>query len=209
MEEGRDVGGIIGNANNNTTIASCYNSGVVEGKGSSLGGIAGSTGGIIEKCCNKGTVRQKAGLGNLGGIAGDTKQTTDIKVINNYNTGRIIEEVNNSAGVGGIVGWIFATGATGEIIHNYSAGEIEVTGTNPQSIGGVIGKTATNFTIDNNYYELNKSNVTLNNVGTGLQQSDMKIQQFVDQLNGSQTDYPWQIDTGNKNDGYPILNWQQ
>lgn len=202
-------GGIVGWLSTNMHCTSCYNTGTITGTGKIIGGIAGGTGGTIEKCYNKGTIIQKSVNNNVGGIVGHiSPNMTNVKVINNYNRGKIIEEANDSNGIGGIIGNISNTGTSGEIKNNYNVGEIEVTGTNPQSIGGVFGNTSTNFTIDNNYYELNKSNVTLNNVGTGLQQSDMKIQQFVDQLNGGQTDLPWQLDTG-INDGYPILNWQQ
>lgn len=203
---GNCVGGVAGAAQGN--IEKCINSGTIEGNGNYVGGVAGTLGGTAEKCINTGEVKHSTAGEGLGGIIGETITNCEVKILNCYNTGKLVEKASNVTGAGGIIGYISTTGASGEISHNYNIGEIEVTGTNVTNVGGAVGRYATTtFTIENNYYELNKSNVTLNDIGTGLEQSGMTTQQLVDLLNASQTDTPWQLDTG-INNGYPILKWQ-
>ncbi len=197
------VGGIVGNASINSTISECTNSGAVTGSGDCVGGVAGVILGTIEKCVNNGIVKQKGGE-NLGGVVGATGTDCTAKILNCYNIGKIIEESSNVRGVGGIVGWISKTNAKGEVKYNYSIGEIQITGTNVTDIGGAVGHYATTtFEINNNYYELNKSNVTLNNIGEGMSAEDMKKQSFVDLLNAEQSPLVWEL--GTSNNGYPTL----
>lgn len=204
----RDVAGIAGFTGTNTTISKCSNSGTITADGDYIGGIEGFTSGIIEKCFNSGTVKQTGGTGGIGGIAGETPMNDTVQIQNCYNIGKVIEEGNNTNGVGGIVGYISTTGASGQISHNYSIGEIEIKGNNVTNVGGVIGRyAATTFEINNNYYELNKSNATLNELGEGKKAEVMKTQTFVDLLNLNQKEIVWEL--GTTNYGYPTLKKEE
>ena len=199
---GNGVGGISGSSTG--TTEKCSNSGKVTGNGSYVGGISGFSSGATERCSNSGTIKQTGGKGGLGGVVGETGMYCTANILNCYNTGKVVEEANSTSGVGGIVGYISATGASGKISHNYSIGEIEIKGTGVTLVGGAIGRyTNNNFEINNNYYELNKSSVTLNNLGEGLLESQMKTQSFVDLLNGEQNPLVWEL--GVSNNGYPTL----
>ena len=127
------------------------------------------------------------------------------KILNSYNVGKVIEEGNNTKGVGGVVGWVSATGTSGEISHNYSIGKIEINGTNVTDVGGAIGHyQTTTFEINHNYYEQGKANVTLNTLGEALSGSNMKLQSFVNMLNEGLESALWEIVSG-QNNGYPVL----
>ncbi len=104
------VGGIVGYAYN-TTILNCGNNGGISGSEDCIGGIIGAleVGNIIG-CYNKGKI---IGAANVGGICGDTmveitKNKNGKCVIQySYNAGTIeLKEVNSSASVGGIVGYL-------------------------------------------------------------------------------------------------------
>ena len=201
---GDRVGGIAGTANSNSLISQCTNTGAVTGSAGDVGGIAGLIGGTVEKSVNSGIVKQKGGTESLGGVVGEIGINCTAKILNCYNTGKIIEEGNNISGVGGIIGWVSTTNTQGEISHNYSIGQIEIKGSNVTNVGGAIGRYATTtFEINNNYYELNKSNVTLNELGEGKTAIDMKTQTFVDLLNLNQDAIVWEL--GSSNNGYPTL----
>ena len=228
---GYDTGGVCGQASTSTMVTQCNNSGTVAGKGCHVGGISGSSsgatercsnsgnvtgndsmvGGIVgidfgtlQKCANSGTIKKTGGKEGLGGVVGETGMNCTANILNCYNTGKVVEEANSTRGVGGIVGYISETEASGKISHNYSIGEIEIKGTGVTLVGGAIGRyTNNNFEINNNYYELNKSSVTLNNLGEGLLESQMKTQSFVDLLNGEQNPLVWEL--GVSNNGYPTL----
>lgn len=112
-------GGIIGSADtddNNlifTTIANCYNKGIITGtqKGR-VGGIAARSSGniLMEYCYNLGRIDNLSNNnGNIGGIVGINRLpdnvTSDIKAVINYcyNTSDVISKVSVSA-IGGLVG---------------------------------------------------------------------------------------------------------
>ena len=126
--------------------------------------------------------------------------------MNCYNVGIVTGEANNISGVGGIVGFVSVTETSGEISHNYSSGNIQINATNVTNVRGAIGRYASsNFTINHNYYETGKSNVTLvdNASNEGKSASDMKTQAFVNLLNEGQETAVWEIN--GSNNGYPVL----
>ena len=198
-----EVGGIIGWTRG--TIIQCTNKGNVEGKTGNIGGVCGVLSGTLEKSVNAGNVTHKVGSGeNLGGIVGGTSTNATIRIVNCYNTGKITEENNNTTGTGGIVGWISASGGSGQISNNYSIGTIDIKGSGCAGVGGVIGRHGGDaFTTKYNYYETGKANVTLNTYAQGLTADEMKTQNFVDQLNSEQNPAVWEL--GASNNGYPTL----
>lgn len=168
------VGGVVGQASDNTSVLSCSNTGKIVGNAISSneftqgGGVVGcaqnST--TIADCYNTGTILGNAGA--IGGIVGLGGETTTI--INCYNTGMV---TGNKRGIGGVAGIInsystisnsYNTGiVTGEtetggvvgiayqssIIENcYNIGAI--TG-NAEMVGGIAGYSATSSIINNCY----------------------------------------------------------
>lgn len=100
MEDIRYLGGIVGYADNNSTVANCYNSAEViitrpadtDYAGGIAGGVNAST---VKNCFNEGSV---TGISNAGGIAGNLDNGSAI--VDCFNSGKI--EAYNK---GGIVGW--------------------------------------------------------------------------------------------------------
>lgn len=201
--QGERIGGIVGDAKSNSITTKCHNLGNVTGNGNYVGGIAGMAASTIEKCINSGKITQKVGE-SLGGIVGKTLNNGATKILNCYNIGKITEESSNTNGVGGIIGAITTDNTDREFKYNYNIGEIQIKGTNVTNVGGIIGDCDTQLSyISNNYYELNKSNVTLNNIGEGMSAENMKKQSFVDLLNAEQSPLVWEL--GTSNNGYPTL----
>ena len=191
------TGGVTGNGSTSSIVTSCSNTGAVTGT-SSTGGVVGILFGTVEQCYNTGTVTQNAGKGDFGGVVGQIGTNCVAKIQNCYNTGKLIEQASNINGVGGVIGWVSDTGTTGQINNNYSIGEIDIQGRFNTSA----------ITMSNNYYELGKSNVTLNSLGEGREQANMKTTAFINLLNTNQNPTVWQSDTTSINNGYPILKWQ-
>ena len=203
IDEGYRVGGIVGDSNTGSKVELCINSGLVYGH-EDVGGIVGVLFGTTDKCYNTGTIIS-IGKKQVGGIVGVTGTNCTVYISNCYNTGTIVVTHDSEVSlVGGIVGDISATGASGNVSNNYSCGSIEITGTSVSKIGGVIGSNSSSqVEIRNNYYEKNKSNVTLNSIGEGKTAEEMKTQSFVNLLNTDQTPAVWEIN--GENNGYPVL----
>ncbi|GHV75885.1 hypothetical protein AGMMS49942_07060 [Spirochaetia bacterium] len=122
VKGGGNVGGIAGT--NEGAIFACYNTGVVNGTGNNVGGVAGSVsaGGSIIACYNEAAV---TGDGDdVGGLAGIIDGTMTAC----YNTGALKV---NGAYVGGVAGYNNSTNITA----CYNAGAM--TGTNKR---GVVGR---------------------------------------------------------------------
>ena len=89
----------------------------------------------------------------------------------------------------------------------YNIGEID--GTVLGEIAGQALSPITNCyflgTASDNAVGNNPENVSID--VTAKTEAEMKTQGFVDLLNAGQTTEPWKRDS-NKNNGYPILNWQ-
>ena len=157
------VGGIVGSAQN-TTIADCVNTGVVEAKGSNnfssvAAGIVGSLykNMTVKNCYNTGEINvtgDKLRAGTAGGIAGS--DFSDGSTISDcYNLGAVTVSYTGSrsdyaAEVGGIMGYISTSATT--VSNCYSVGALKsTTGTGTSYIGGVVGKTS-NRVVANCYY---------------------------------------------------------
>ena len=181
MIEGEDfVGGIVGYSQAQTENS--YNIGKVTGK-NHVAGLMGVnyTMGDITKSYNVGTV---TGESNVGGIAG----TNNATISNCYNTGKISVSKYRAGGISG------QNGTDSFIYTSYNVGKIE----GQKNIGGICGG---DFgTITNTYY-LNSS-VNIENSEQSKTEEEMKTN-VVQNLGEEFTN-----DSNNKNNGYPILNWQ-
>ncbi|GHV64680.1 hypothetical protein FACS1894199_03520 [Bacteroidia bacterium] len=120
VKGGGNVGGIAGT--NEGTIFACFNTGVVTGTGSNVGGVAGSVSasGSIIACYNEAAVTGDGN--NVGGLAGIIDGTMTAC----YNTGAV--KVNGNC-AGGVAGY---NGGTTNACYNVGA----ITGTNKR---GVVG----------------------------------------------------------------------
>lgn len=156
------VGGIVGSAED-TTIAGCVNTGVVEARGSNnFGSVAAGIVGILYgnatviNCYNTGEINvtgDKLRESTAGGIAGKDLSAHNT-VSDCYNVGAVtVEYTGNSdsyiAMVGGIMGKIYYSDTT--VSNCYSVGTLKsTTGKGTSYIGGVVG--ITKGTVANCYY---------------------------------------------------------
>ncbi len=177
IEASYAAGNIITNANcvagiaarNSKDISNCASYMNIEGA-SEIGGIvAESEGGTISDCTNYGTVTQKDGNQDAGGIAAKNSAASTIQ--NSYNYGIIKGDGNNIGGiagytagnitncgnygdvsgfanVGGITGLNLST-AQAEISKCFNTGKITGSGTTSaaQGIGGILGSSSDEYNV--------------------------------------------------------------
>lgn len=182
---GNTAGGIVGKLQGGT-IENCSFDGSVTAKGNYVGGIVANivtnskaTSNIIG-CCNKGEISGKY----AGGILGYT--TAKANISHCYNTG-IINGTTRSAGISG-------QQTTGNISYCYNIGN---------SASGISG--FSNATITNCYY-LNDETVTPGGSASGYEKIT-DAADLLDKLNADGDKYFCE-DSKNKNNGYPVLIWQ-
>ncbi len=203
---GNIAGGIVGEAvtvESKTLIEKCYNKGNVEGKGYA-GGIAGENTGhnFIELCYNSGNITSKENA--AAGITTVNNYNKEGAVRNSYNTG----EIKGKTCAGGIVGF---TGY-GTIENCYNTGIVTRNDTN-ESGSGIIDSTSGDGKTTNCYYLENTASSGIKDIEDKIGQAEKKSEtemknnaEFVQTLNNGENN--WKQDTGNKNEGYPILSWQ-
>ena len=193
------VGGIVGSAGN-FEIENSYNKGLISASKideSNGGGIAGIVfSGTLKKCYNSGEIN---GDEQIGGIVGQIGMDAEIYLNNCYNTGKVKTEDCVS---GGIIGWVANTRTSGKVEKNYNIGQI----TGSRLVGGAIGRYEpkncaivfeNNFTLDTVAPENEDFNILKS-------ESEMKSNEFLNLL-GKEN---WKM-VSNKNNGYPMLNWQE
>lgn len=115
-----------------------------------------------------------------------------------YNKGAINEIYTGSGGtvgIGGIVGYDY----NGRIENCYNAGII--TSERKGGIGSIVGFSA-NDNIKNCYFD---SSSSFYGTGIPLKSDMMKTEEFVDMLNNHDPKRPYEYDSNNINEGYPIL----
>lgn len=179
-------------------IANCQNNGEIRGK-SFVGGIAGNclTGTFIIETQNMGKINATDYY--VGGIVGWGGYNID----SCYNIGSV---TNTSSYAGGICGATLDDGNT-TIENCYNIGEVTSSG----KVGGITGL---NRGCIINSYCLDKVATSLYGVNEGTIDTksmlkpdvDMKLDNFVTLLNSGKM--VWKKDIQNKNNGYPILIWQ-
>lgn len=201
-----NVGGIVGNSIGNTFIENCYNEGVVTGK-SLIAGICGYTceGANINKCYNaeniNATDMNDYGNSNVGGIVG----LNYAKVTNCYNKGSIEGKFNN---IGGLIG-----ANSGLLRNSYNIGNISGTA---ELIGGLVGnnsETNTEQSVNKgeiyNSYSLEGISEKLYGGNSSVigEECSLKTNSELQNLYTTLGD-SFKEDKNNKNNGYPILEWQ-
>ena len=206
-----NAGGIVGSAED-TTIAGCVNTGVVELSGSNsfssvAGGIANSLyeNVTVKNCYNTSEIKvtgDSLKKSVAGGIAGYNLYAGNT-VSDCYNVGAVTVSYTGSsdgytAKVGGIMGDISESGNT--VSNCYSVGTLtSTTGTGTSDIGGVVGRNK-NGTVENCYYLDSKAEKAIgNNDGTADEATGPKTAAefgngtvLAELINGRSNDeHPW------------------
>lgn len=206
------IGGIVGNNNSGGNLSASYNTGnlnfnVKATTNSCIGGIVGLnySSSSIAQCFNGGNLQYTAGGNSLwiGGVSGDNDNNSTIQYC--YNRGNIGGTTTNTGntGISGILGASVSANTT----NCYSTGTLSCNKTNV--IGGVVGANS-NGTIKNSYYLTGTaSKNAVSNSGSitncsAKTESQMKAASFVTTMSSTY----FKVDTENRNDGYPLLQWQ-
>ncbi len=190
------VAGVVGYAIS-TSVTECYSSVTVNGS-LAVGGIVGEIGSMtsVTYCYNSGSI---SGATYVGGVVGTASISSSVH--NNYNRG----SVGGTTSVGGVVGY----NNNGSIQNSYST--VSVSGTT--AVGGVVGYNSVSGQITNCYYNstiytsasaVGENNYPGTTTASGKSTTEMTGGSFATTLG---SDY-WQEDTGEINNGYPILSWQ-
>ncbi|MES2206387.1 MAG: GLUG motif-containing protein, partial [Pseudomonadota bacterium] len=165
-----NVGGVVGQGINNSTIADSYSTGLVSGNSANVGGVVGVGGSITNLIRLFSSANVSGSSNNVGGVVGYNRYL----LTSSYSTGTISSSglyvgglvgynqstisnsyatgsVSGNDSVGGLVGYMSA----GSISSSYAAGVVSASGGN---VGGLIGYN--NGNISNSY-------ATGNVIGTG------------------------------------------
>lgn len=209
------VGGIVGYIKYGGTVENCYNNGKISSSDterSDIGGIVGLINGNnkinINNCYNLNIVTSEI---NIGGIVGRNLNSNTV-ISNCYNKGNIIsnrtvidsDDNKYHSNIGGILGY----SASNVIIKQcYNIGKIDANGI---EVGGILGIADNTKTLSNCYYLIDTATGGINGAdATGQAEvktsDEMRKSDFVTLLNNGENN--WKIVAG-KNDGYPILSWQ-
>lgn len=192
-----NLGGLVGYANNSTTIKNCSNSGDVTGY-RYAGGIAGNLSGnsSIINCTNSGNVTC-AGSG-AAGMAANVGNGCAIKACSNSGTIK-----STGANVGGIAGDV----AKAEISNCYNSGKIDCS---QSTSGAVAGRAAAGAVIRNSYYAADTAAKGVgsaadaeNQTASSVTAEDLKSADFVKKMNESLGS-----DVFIKGPNGPMLSWQ-
>lgn len=212
------VGGITSGNEEGGIIENSYHSGkiYIDGYTTSnmvVGGICSGTSGVLTKCFSSGNIEintENSSFMQIGGILG----TLSGDINNCYNKKDIIiksrSDSESNDFIGGVVGKI----SNGQINLCYNLGKIEILeNVLNAKVGSIVGQTTIN--VNNCYYLTGTSE---NGVGSNATSSlehnivaqtkeQMKSNEFLNLLNQNNENI-WKADINNRNDGYPILNWQ-
>jgi len=205
---GGSGGGLAGN--NSGTIVSSYATGNVTGR--SGGGLVGSNSGTISNSYATGNATGNGTGIPVGGLVGGNSGT----IVSSYATGSVTG--NNATGglVGNNSGTISNSYATGSVTGKYDGGLVGLLNggiiSNSYATGSVTGKYDgggglvdwyNSGTISNSYYDKETTGRT-DTKGIGKTTAEMKTQRTYE---GWDFESIWDINPV-KNNGYPILLWQ-
>ena len=211
------VGGICGY--NYGTIQKCSNSGNITnsaiGKFIYVAGICGFNGdGTISQSYNAGAIRNDGysleeynSACQIGGIVCSNSGSGMSVIENCYNVGTLTNVGKGQMYGGGICSY---NRVDSKIRNSYNVGTLTFR-EDGEKIGGAITYNATENDVVNCYYLEGTYSKGAENgdIGTTMKtESQMKEAGFVSLLQGSQTENIWKIVT-EKNNGYPILSWQE
>ena len=203
-------GGLVGGADTAFTLSYSWSSCSVTARATNDwgwgGGLVGPLWGgttNISNCFATGTV---TGWENQGGLVGLSYHTGSLTMTNCYSTGEVITQRDNHwwGNIGGLLG---ACAASVTISNSYHAGAVTMIypPDNAGKTGGIVGgNDGYPLSTANSYY--NSANTAGQGGGTAMTTTAMKTTDFVITLNASQSPAPWLEDTGNINNGFPMLD---
>ena len=176
------VGGII--SYSQATVEQSVNEGIIEGD-ENVGGLIGINYSManIARCYNNAKV---SGKNNVGGIVGVNNAT----VTSTYNKGDIDATISKA---GGIVG---QNSKDSFIYSSYNTGKISSKGSYAGIAGGNFGNITNSFYLDTSVEQVLDGTVD-------QRKTSDELKNIVETIG---EDY--KLDADNKNDGYPIFNWQ-
>ena len=181
-----NMGGLFGASGTNSEIINCYNKGNItainENEGTLVGGIGGSSTGIIKNCYNTGNIYGKSGeYLRIGGILGNF---TTNSIENCYSIGRVGKlegDKSEAITIGMVLGRIYAGSKVAENLYY-------------QKIDETLG------------IGINNAEIVIEDTDMQKTEEEMKSDNFLRLLNNGEN--IWKRDTNNINNGYPILYWQ-
>ena len=150
------VGGIVGQMNKGSVVKDCYNAGNITSSYANVGGIAGTTGGIIENCVNTGDIsatllvtNYSKQLQRAGGISGGSNGGS---FTNCVNYGTVSADLNNAGGIcGSLEGTSTAGSGKDDITRCFNFGNVYCG--NKATLGAIAGLKGTKEVADV-YYDV-------------------------------------------------------
>jgi len=135
-----EVGGLVGEIDNESLIETSYARGEVEGT-SKVGGLAGQLtfNSLVKTSYARGEVE---GTSKVGGLVGELTFTSSVKT--SYATGN----VTGTTDIGGLIG---AASVSPSIISSYATGNVSGNGDVKEHVGGLVGRVEERATIDTSY----------------------------------------------------------
>ncbi len=213
---GTDIGGLVGNVQNDSSIVSCFATGSVRGISHRIGGLVGTL--FSSSMTDSYATGDALGRESVGGLAGEHSGNSTIDRC--YATGAVSATDNGNTFFGGLVGNsnasiadAFATGrvdgvgscgglvglnnTSASIARSYSVGQVIGTG---ESVGGLVG--GNSGSVETSYYNSETSGQA--DLGKGIAATSAEMRQqstFIDWT------FPavWKIAEGHT---YPYLSWQ-
>ncbi|MFQ3475161.1 hypothetical protein HKK80_02720 [Halonotius sp. F2-221B] len=180
-----NVGGLVGATYGSNTLSELYATGSVDGT-NRVGGLVGwndDGDSRVEQSYAAGTVTATSGI--AGGLVGTNRGP----VANTSATGTVTGDT-----AGGLVGINRDTVST-----SFATGTVDDTGTN---VGGLVGYNDSATTVDA-YWDLNTTNQSTSQGGTGLTTPNMTGQNATDTMDGFGF-----TDTWHATEEYPVLAWR-
>ena len=199
---------------NYSNIIECKNIGKISGFEGVSGVITDPSSYVkISKCLNAGelycsfSIQNGSGGGYLGGVAGAVGWNDQVEILDCYNTGTLnaSNAKNDASNIGGVVAFV-KENVSSTIKNCYNVGQILINSGSSNRKGGIIGFTG-KASLTNNYW-LNTCGA---NYGCGstsdnteaVSKTSSELKSLASILGTS-----YKTDSGNKNQGYPILDWE-
>ncbi|ATW24905.1 S-layer homology domain-containing protein [Candidatus Formimonas warabiya] len=207
----------------NTYILYCGNEAQIWGY-YKLGGIVGENAATVMYCYNTGYILPHmhgsgGGWGGIAGRNGNNNTATEESIIAFcYNTGKITNDGMNDdeneliKGYAGIAGKTYGAHGRNAIYHCYNIGEIPVGRNSYGSITDNFEYARPDEVIYNNYSldtpRINNDGTQLWRTGIVISEAAFKDQTYTDNSILALLGHNFVADTGNINNGFPVLRWQ-
>ncbi|MDR0425130.1 MAG: hypothetical protein LBH39_06770, partial [Clostridiales Family XIII bacterium] len=202
------IGGIVGDGAYGVSVRNCGNEGAVSGLGN-VGGIAGDSAIPISGCYNAGAITGADAASSSASRTGGIAGGSANAIENSYNTGAVAGKTD----IGGIVGLLKNTSAdsAAAVRNSYNAGAISKPGGASATSGAIAGgKSGAYKAVFNTYY---LDTAAANGIGSNAHAEDSAVSKTAAELKGADVLEALGSQFGSDlptpvNGGYPILKWQ-